>query len=96
MDLPDSTGKTPLHVAAGTGYEWGVKVLLDANADPSIKDNKDRSVVEYAEQQGKLSRCCVQDIRDSVEKYMSGLPKHGWSGLSSSGDSDSQVSSHSL
>jgi hypothetical protein len=35
-----------------------------------------RSVVEYAEQKGTLSPRCVQAIRDSVEKYMSGLPKH--------------------
>jgi ankyrin repeat protein len=60
VDLPDSTGKTPMHVAAGIGYEWGVKALLDANADPSIKDKMNRSVVEYAEQKGKL--ICVQAI----------------------------------
>jgi ankyrin repeat protein len=55
VDVPDSKGKTPLHVAAGIGYEWGVKALLDANADPTIKDKMNRSVVEYAEQKGKLS-----------------------------------------
>ena len=63
MDLPDSTGKTPLHVAAGIGYEWGVKALLDANADPSIKDKMNRSVVEYAEQNGQ--RSCVQAIHEA-------------------------------
>ena len=61
MDLPDSTGKTPLHVAAGIGYEWGVKALLDANADPSIKDKQNRSAVEYAEQKEKWN--CAQAIR---------------------------------
>ncbi len=77
MDLQDHpTGKTPMHVAAGIGYEWGVNALLDANADPSIKDKNNRSVVEYANEKGKLSPRCVQDIRDSVERYMSGLPKH--------------------
>jgi hypothetical protein len=51
-----------LHVAAGIGYDWGVKALLDANADPSIKDKMNRSVVEYAEQKGK--RSCAQVIRE--------------------------------
>jgi hypothetical protein len=52
-----------MHVAAGIGYDWGVKALLDAHADPSIKDKMDRSVVEYAEQKKKWS--CVEAIRDA-------------------------------
>jgi ankyrin repeat protein len=64
VDLPDSTGKTPLHVAAGIGYEWGVKALLDANADPFIKDKMNRSVVEYAEQKGNVS--CAQAIHEAA------------------------------
>jgi cold shock CspA family protein len=64
VDLQDSTGKTPMHVAAGIGYEWGVKALLDANADPSIKDKMDRSVLEYAEKKGQQS--CVQAIHEAV------------------------------
>jgi ankyrin repeat protein len=64
VNFPDSTGKTPMHVAAGIGYDWGVKALLDANADPSIKDKMNRSVVEYAEQKGQ--RSCVQAIHDAV------------------------------
>ena len=69
MDLPDSTGKTPLHVAAGIGYEWGVKALLDANADPNLKDKNNRSVVEYAKEKGKLS--CVQAITSFHEAVTS-------------------------
>ena len=53
-----------MHVAAGIGYEWGVKALLDANADPSIKDKMNRSVVEYANEKGKLS--CIQVIHEAV------------------------------
>ena len=60
VDLQDSEGKTPMHVAAGIGYEWGVKALLDANADPTIKDKMNRSVVEYERLQGKQS--CAQAI----------------------------------
>ncbi len=52
-----------MHVAAGIGYEWGVKALLNANADPSIKDKMDRSVVEYAEQKRKWS--CFEAIREA-------------------------------
>jgi hypothetical protein len=63
VDLPDSAGKTPLHVAAGIGYEWGVKELLDANADPSIKDKQNRSAFEYAEQKGQQS--CALAIREA-------------------------------
>jgi hypothetical protein len=57
VDLPDSTGKTPLHVAADIGYEWGVEALLDANAEPS------RSAVKCAEQKGHQS--CAQVIREA-------------------------------
>jgi hypothetical protein len=64
VDLQDSTGKTPLHVAAGIGYEWGVQALLDANADPTMKDKMNRSVVEYAVQKGQ--RSCVQAIHEAV------------------------------
>jgi hypothetical protein len=52
-----------MHVAAGIGYEWGVKALLDANAKLDIKDKMNRSVVEYAEQKKKWS--CAQDIREA-------------------------------
>ncbi len=34
-----------MHVAAGIEYDWGVRALLDANADPYIKDKMNRSVV---------------------------------------------------
>jgi hypothetical protein len=52
-----------MHVAAGIGYDWGVKALLDANADPYVKDKMNRSAVEYAEQKGQ--RSCVQAIREA-------------------------------
>jgi hypothetical protein len=52
-----------MHVASGIGYDWGVKALLDANADTTIKDKMNRSVVEYAEQKKKWS--CVQAIREA-------------------------------
>jgi ankyrin repeat protein len=64
VDLQDSEGKTPLHVAAGIGYEWGVKALLDADAKVDIKDKMDRSVIKYAEQKGQ--RSCVQAIQEAV------------------------------
>ncbi len=64
VDLQDSTGKTPLHVAAGIGYEWGVKVLLDAHADPTIKDKMNRSVFQYANEKGQ--RSCIQAIHEAV------------------------------
>jgi hypothetical protein len=63
VDLQDSEGKTPMHVAAGIGFEWGVKALLDADAKVDIKDKMDRSVIKYAEQKGQ--RSCAQAIREA-------------------------------
>jgi len=57
-----TNGKTPLHIAAGNGYVWGVKVLLESSADPSIKDKVDRSAAEYTKQRGKL------DARDKGKR----------------------------
>ena len=53
-----------MHVAAGLGYEWGVKALLDANAKLDIKDKQKRSAVVYAEEKRQLS--CVQAIHEAV------------------------------
>ena len=46
-----------MHVAlfsgAGNGYVWGVRTLLDANADPSILDKSQRSVLDYAKNRSR-------------------------------------------
>jgi len=57
-----TTGKTPWHIAAGNGYVWGVKALLESSADPPIKDKVDRSAAEYNKQRGKL------DARDKGKR----------------------------
>ena len=61
-----------MHVAlfsgAGNGYVWGVRTLLDANADPSILDKSQRSVLDYAKE--KKQSGCVQAIEVSRAHVM--------------------------
>jgi cold shock CspA family protein len=67
LDLQDSTGKTPLHIAAGIGCSWAVKALLSANADPLIEDKMHRSAAKYAKQKGNFD--CAQAIDDAVASF---------------------------
>lgn len=45
---PDSTGATPLMLAAEGGHSDIMKWLLSKEADPSIKDNFGQSLLHYA------------------------------------------------
>jgi len=64
LDVQDSAGKTPLHVAAGSGYIWGVRRLLEANADPATMDKNQRSVLQYAKEKGQKD--CVRAIEEHI------------------------------
>ena len=64
MDLQDSQGKTPLHIAAGTGYPDSVTALLKANADTAVKDKMGRSALEYAQQ--KMQTECVHALQECM------------------------------
>jgi ankyrin repeat protein len=39
IDQPDTSGNTPLHYAAGYGWYFCSKMLLDAGANPSIAND---------------------------------------------------------
>ena len=45
----DQYGSTPLHEAAGNGSAEGIKVLLDAGADPKVKDGLNKEPWLYAQ-----------------------------------------------
>jgi signal recognition particle protein len=40
LDLQDKEGYTPLHMAAGYMHTGSMTVLLEAGADPTLRDNK--------------------------------------------------------
>ena len=42
-------GSTPLHEAAGHGSAEGIKALLDAGADPKVKDDLNKEPWLYAQ-----------------------------------------------
>jgi ankyrin repeat protein len=46
--------RTPLHVAAATGNEKTVKVLLDHGADPNARDDNNETPADAARQQAHL------------------------------------------
>lgn len=52
IDFVDSSGQTALHVAAGSGYEDAVSVLVKAGADASLVDNKGRTAKKVAAKKG--------------------------------------------
>ena len=45
----DQYGSTPLHEAAGHGSAEGIKALLDAGADPKVKDGLNKEPWLYAQ-----------------------------------------------
>jgi ankyrin repeat protein len=45
----DQYGSTPLHEAAGHGSAEGIKALLDAGADPQVKDSLNKEPWLYAQ-----------------------------------------------
>ncbi|XP_028260587.1 cyclin-dependent kinase 4 inhibitor B [Parambassis ranga] len=51
-NVSDSTGATPLHDAARTGFLDTVRLLLEFQADPQARDNADRLPVDLARQNG--------------------------------------------
>ena len=57
VDAPDSGGTTPLMVAAAGDNAEGVKVLLDAGADPRRADRTGRNALSYAI--FKKSKSCI-------------------------------------
>lgn len=49
LSIPDKdTGRTPLHIAAEQGNSVIVRVLLDANADPSALDFRRKTPLHLA------------------------------------------------
>ena len=51
FNLQDDSGNTPLHRAAWYGYPELVKDMLDGGADPTIKNERDESVLDNITQQ---------------------------------------------
>ncbi len=52
MNLPDTHGYAPLHIAAQHGYIPDVKVLIEHGANPNPKDKTGRSPLHFAAQKG--------------------------------------------
>lgn len=46
-------GYEPLHVAASVGFDWGVRTLLAAGADPTARDAEGRLPEEVAEKEDR-------------------------------------------
>lgn len=46
VDLVDDRGRSALMIAAGLGHLWVVRALLDAGADPALRDKRGQSAVE--------------------------------------------------
>ncbi len=53
IDLQDENGRTPLHVAAGKGWDHCCAALLDYGADMWVRTHKGKSAICFAESQGE-------------------------------------------
>ena len=50
--IPEDNGMTPLHLASLWGYVEDIKVMLKYGADPTIKDKKGKTALDYAKEKG--------------------------------------------
>ena len=64
IDAESPNGTTPLMMAAGYSSDAAVKLLLDAGADPSLKNQLDLSALDFAER---------ADREDSTELIIAAL-----------------------
>ena len=73
IDAGSPNGTTPLMMAAFYGTPAAVKVLLDAGADPSIKNDQGLTAVDFAQRNSR------QDSADLIASFVRGKqPKGTW------------------
>ncbi len=61
MNAKDESGDTPLHLASLYGHEEVAGLLVEAGADPNIKNNIGKSPLDLAVESG------VQEAIDSLK-----------------------------
>ena len=76
--------RTPLHFAAAIGYTLGVKILCEANADPSLQDSQGNTPLHLAS--GGANREVVENLLDeardaNLERAMHVQNIHGYTPL---------------
>ncbi|CAJ0606124.1 unnamed protein product [Cylicocyclus nassatus] len=62
MNLIDTQGDAPIHLAARNGNFEAIVALIRCNCDVNIKDGSDRTAYEVAKMQGHLTVCRVFQI----------------------------------
>ena len=67
VDIRDSEGCTMLFFTCGFGYEEATKILLEAGADPEVKDNYGRSPLDLAVED-LVRTLLLQHIRIRADK----------------------------
>lgn len=73
IDAASPNGTTPLMMAASYGTPAAVKLLLDEGADPSLKNQKGLSAINFAQ------RAKRQDSADLIAAFVrAGQPKGKW------------------
>jgi ankyrin repeat protein len=71
VDVQDPTGRTPLLVASDSCKYWHVEPLLQAGADPTLTDDRGRSVLQPQTAHGEPTEGCRKTLAllaDAVKK----------------------------
>ena len=72
LDAASPNGTTPLMMAAYYGHESNVKILLEAGADPQLRNQQGRTAIDFAQRAGRMQAA------DVIAAFVRARQPAGW------------------